>query len=44
MLVRELKAIFSRVRFPKQVLRDQGFNFLSRVLVQLWQIVGIQPL
>ncbi|XP_050780327.1 uncharacterized protein LOC127034950 [Gopherus flavomarginatus] len=37
-----LLTIFSRVGFPKEVLTDQGSNFMSALLRSLWQKCGVQ--
>lgn len=43
-LERELATILSRVGFLKQILRDQGTNFMGRVMQQLRQTMVVQPL
>ncbi|CAM5159789.1 unnamed protein product [Eretmochelys imbricata] len=37
-----LLTIFSRVGFPKEVLTDQGSNFMSALLRCLWEKCGVQ--
>lgn len=40
-LARQLATIFSRVSFPRQILTDQGTNFMGQVMQQLWHTMGI---
>ncbi|CAM4679860.1 unnamed protein product, partial [Lepidochelys olivacea] len=37
-----LLTIFSRVGFPKEVLTDQGSNFMSALLRSLWEKCGVR--
>lgn len=43
-IVKELLRIFSRVGFPKDVLTDQGTNFMSAILTTLWHMLKVRPL
>ena len=40
----ELLKLFSRVGVPKEILTDQGANFTSRLLVELYQMLHVQPI
>lgn len=39
-----LVQLFSRVRFPAEILTDQGTNFMSTLLKQVYQLLGIKSL
>lgn len=39
-----LVQLFSRVGFPQEILTDQGSNFMSTLLKQVYQLLGIKPL
>lgn len=43
-LAQELHLIFSRVGFPSEVLTDQGTNFMSQVMQDLWKMLRVRPL
>lgn len=43
-IARGLIRMFSWVGFPKEVITDQGTNFMSRVLRELWKLLKVQPL
>lgn len=36
--------LFSRVGFPAEILTDQGTNFMSTLLKQVYQLLGIKTL
>jgi len=40
----ELVTIFSRVGVPKEVLIDQGSNFTSQLLSELYKMLHVQPI
>ena len=40
----ELVKIFSRVGIPKEILTDQGSNFTSRLLGELYNMLHIHPI
>ena len=40
----ELLKIFARLGIPQQVLSDQGSNFMSKMLEQLYKMLGIERL
>ncbi len=40
----ELLKLFSRVGVPKEILTDQGTNFTSHLLVELYRILHVQPI
>ncbi|KAF7642820.1 hypothetical protein LDENG_00250180 [Lucifuga dentata] len=37
-----LVQLFSRVGFPREILTDQGINFMSTLLKQVYQLLGIK--
>ncbi|XP_024117097.1 uncharacterized protein LOC112138718 [Oryzias melastigma] len=39
-----LVQFFSRVGFPKEILTDQGTNFMSKLLKDVYQLLGIKSL
>ena len=39
-LAKELFRVFSRVGFPREVLTDQGPNFMSSMFKQIWEMLG----
>lgn len=39
-----LVQLFSRVGFPREILTDQGTNFMSKLLKQVYQLLGIRSL
>nr|XP_033806336.1 uncharacterized protein LOC117363128 [Geotrypetes seraphini] len=43
-LMKELMGLFCMVGFPREVLTDQGSNFLSREMEKFWQGFGIRHL
>ena len=43
-LARELLQVFTRLGLPKEVLTDQGTNFMSQMLKEMWQLLGVKPL
>lgn len=43
-IAKELLKVFSWVGFPKEILTDQGTNFMSTVLKALWEMLKIHPL
>ena len=40
----ELIKVFSRVGVPREILTDQGTNFTSRLLIELYRMLHIQPI
>ena len=40
----ELVKLFSRVGVPREILTDQGTNFTSQLLVELYRMLHIQPI
>ena len=40
----ELMKFFSRVGVPKEILTDQGTNFMSKLLTELYRMLHIQPI
>lgn len=43
-LAKELMGFFPRVGFPKEILTDQGSNFMSSTLKHLWGMLKVHPL
>lgn len=43
-LAKELMLVFSRVGFPKDIITDQGSNFMSMTLKHLWELLKVNPL
>ncbi|XP_042299936.1 uncharacterized protein LOC121917889, partial [Sceloporus undulatus] len=43
-IAQELVKIFSRVGFPKEILTDQGSNFMSQTLQKMWELLRVKPL
>lgn len=41
-VAQELAVLFSQVGFPKQVVTDQGANFMSEALQHMWRYLGVQ--
>ena len=39
-----LLKLFSRVGIPKKILTDQGSNFRSKLLSEVYQMLGIKPI
>lgn len=42
--MKDLATIFTRIGLPKQILKDQSKNVISKVLTHLWKALGVQPL
>ena len=40
----ELLKLFSRVGVPKEILTDQGTNFTSQLLIELYRMLHVQPI
>lgn len=40
----ELLKIFSRVGVPKEILTDQGTNFTSQLLIEIYRMLHVQPI
>ena len=40
----ELVKMFSRVGIPNEILTDQGSNFMSQLLAELYRLLHIQPI
>jgi len=40
----ELVAVFSRVGVPREILTDQGSNFTSRLLAELYRLLHVHPI
>ena len=40
----ELVSIFSRVGVPKEILTDQGTNFTSHLLAELYKMLHVRPI
>ena len=40
----ELWKLFSRVGIPKEILTDQGANFMSQLLRELYRMIGVKPI
>ena len=40
----ELMVLFSRVGIPKEILTDQGTNFTSNLLAEVYRLLHIQPI
>ena len=40
----ELIKIFSRVGVPREILTDQGTNFTSQLLIELYRMLHVQPI
>ena len=40
----ELIKVFSRVGVPREILTDQGTNFTSQLLIELYRMLHIQPI
>ena len=43
-LARELMQVFCRLGFPKEILTDQGTNFMSQTLKELWRLLEVKPI
>ena len=43
-IAEELVSIFARVGVPREILTDQGSNFTSRLLTELYRLLHIQPI
>ena len=43
-LAKELLGVFSRVGFPREVLTEQGSDFMSSTFKQMWELLGVKPL
>ena len=43
-IAEELISLFSRVGIPKEILTDQGSNFTSRLLKEVYRLLRIQPI
>ena len=43
-IVEELIQIFSRVGVPIEILTDQGANFMSRLLAEVYRLLQIKPI
>ena len=42
-LARELMHVFSWLGFPKEVLTDQGTNFMSQTFKDMWRLLEVKP-
>ena len=40
----ELMVLFSRVEVPKEILTDQGNNFTSQLLKEVYRLLSIKPI
>ena len=40
----ELVSVFSRVCVPREILTDQGTNFTSRLLSELYRLLHVHPI
>ena len=43
-IAEELIKVFSRVGVPKEILTDQGSNFTSQLLAEVYRLLQIQPI
>ena len=43
-IAEELIKVFSRVGVPKEILTDQGSNFTSQLLTEVYRLLHIQPI
>ena len=43
-IAEELLKVFSRVGVPREVLTDQGSNFTSQLLTEVYRLLHIQPI
>ena len=43
-IAEELVKVFSRVGVPKEILTDQGSNFTSQLLAEVYRLLHIQPI
>ena len=43
-IARALIGVFSRVGIPSEILTDQGSNFTSQLLTELYRMLHIQPI
>ena len=43
-IAEELIKVFSRVGVPKEILTDQGSNFTSQLLAEVYRLLHIQPI
>lgn len=39
-LAKELLVVCSRLGFPKEVLTDQGMNFMGQILKEMWKLLA----
>ncbi|XP_078240795.1 uncharacterized protein LOC144586395 [Pogona vitticeps] len=42
-IARELMQVFTRLGFPKEILTDQGSNFMSLTLKEMWKLLDVDP-
>ena len=43
-IAEELMTLFSRVGVPREILTDQGSNFTSKLLTEVYKMLHIQPI
>ena len=43
-IAEELVKVFSRVGVPKEILTDQGSNFTSQLLAEVYRLLHVQPI
>ncbi|XP_078240212.1 uncharacterized protein LOC144586237 [Pogona vitticeps] len=43
-IARELMQVFTRLGFPKEILTDQGSNFMSLTLKEMWKLLDVEPI
>ena len=36
--------VFARVGVPREILTDQGSNFTSQMLTEIYRLLGVQPI
>ena len=43
-IAEELIKLFARVGVPKEILTDQGSNFMSQLLAELYRLLGVKAI
>ena len=43
-IAEELVKIFARVGIPEEILTDQGSNFTSQLLAEIYQLLHVHPI
>ena len=43
-VARTLVELFARIRLPKEILTDQGSNFVSKFMIEFYHLTGVTPI